>query len=128
MSMDPEGWERGRDVDFDEMFRRHYEPMVRALGLGCGDFEAAGDAVQEAFIKAYARWRKIRRYESPAGWVRHVALNRLRDHFRRLERGDRAYRRFEAGRDNPVVVPSELAGQELVADLAALPRQQRIAL
>ena len=69
-------------ADFDETFREHYWPMVRSLSVACGDREAAADAVQDAFTRAYARWRRISRYEHPAGWIRHVALNRLRDHFR----------------------------------------------
>ena len=67
-------------ADFDETFREHYGPMVRSLAAACGDREAADDAVQEAFTRAYTRWRRISRYDSPSGWIRHVALNRLRDH------------------------------------------------
>ena len=74
-------------ADFDETFREHYGPMVRSLAAACGDREAAADAVQDAFTRAYTRWRRISRYDSPSGWIRHVALNRLRDHFRREERG-----------------------------------------
>ena len=81
-------------ADFDAVFRDHYEPMVRALAVATGDREAAADAVQDAFIRALSRWRRISRYDNPAGWVRHVALNRLRDHFRRVERGRRAVDRL----------------------------------
>ena len=63
-------------ADFDETFREHYWPMVRSLSVACGDREAAADAVQDAFTRAYARWRRISRYDHPAGWIRHVALNR----------------------------------------------------
>ena len=40
----------------------------------------AEDAVQDAFERAFVHWRRIARYDDPAGWIRHVALNRLRDH------------------------------------------------
>ena len=81
-------------ADFDETFREHYGPMVRSLAAACGDREAAADAVQDAFTRAYTRWRRISRYDSPSGWIRHVALNRLRDHFRREERAGRARTRL----------------------------------
>jgi RNA polymerase sigma-70 factor (ECF subfamily) len=61
-------------ADFDETFREHYGPMVRSLAAACGDREVAADAVQDAFTRAYARWRRISRYDDPSGWVRHVAL------------------------------------------------------
>ena len=120
----------GRDdgvADFDATFREHYEPMVRGLGLACGDREVAADAVQDAFLRAYARWGRISRYDDPAGWVRHVALNRLRDHFRRATRGQRAVERLvHRGDANPVLPPEPPA--DLSALLDTLPHQQRIAV
>lgn len=110
---------------FEETFRVHFGPMVRALTVAGGDREVAADCVQDAFTRAYTRWRRISRYDDPPGWIRHVALNRMRDHFRRQARRDRAVERL-ATLDETVVeappVPSELA-----AVLATLPPQQRIA-
>jgi RNA polymerase sigma-70 factor, ECF subfamily len=126
MEADPSG---GGDADFDTTFRDHYAGMVRSLGLACGDREAAADAVQEAFTRAYVRWRRISRYDDPAGWVRHVALNRLRDHFRRAERGRRAVDRLAGqaavGAD---AAPPKAGDEELLNSLVELPRQQRIAV
>jgi RNA polymerase sigma-70 factor (ECF subfamily) len=114
-------------ADFDEVFRDHYDDMVRSLAVACGDREAAADAVQEAFTRAFVRWRRIGRYDDPAGWVRHVALNRLRDEFRRAERGRRAVERL--GRRAPTVTdPPSLPDDSLLGAVAALPRQQRIAV
>jgi len=114
--------------DFDEIFRVHYDRMVRALGVACGDREAAADAVQDAFTRAYARWGRIGRYDDPAGWVRHVALNRLRDHFRRAERGRRAIARLAGRADTSDAPPEPELPSGVLDDLAALPQQQRIAL
>jgi RNA polymerase sigma-70 factor (ECF subfamily) len=104
--------------------------MVRSLSVACGDREAAADAVQDAFTRAFVRWRKISRYDDPAGWIRHVALNRLRDHFRRSERGRRAVERLGGQTDHamegpelPAESPDALAGA-----VARLPKQQRIAV
>jgi RNA polymerase sigma-70 factor (ECF subfamily) len=114
-----------RVVDFDETFRRSYEQMVRTLTVACGDREVAADCVQEAFLRAYPRWRRVSRYEDPVGWIRHVAINKMRDHFRKVERGKRAVGRIAAQAEAVVAAPAEPS--ELAAMLASLPAQQRIA-
>jgi RNA polymerase sigma-70 factor (ECF subfamily) len=104
--------------------------MVSSLAVACGDREAAADAVQDAFTRAFTRWRRISRYDDPAGWVRHVALNRLRDHFRRAERGRRAVEKLGARETatsaTPPVEPRE--GADVLERVGELPRQQRIAV
>ncbi len=79
------------DDEFERFFLANYDAVLRVLVVTTGDRERATDATQEAFIRAYARWSKIRGYESPAGWVRRVALNASRDSFR----SDRRRRRRE---------------------------------
>jgi len=115
-------------ADFDATFHEHYEPMVRSLSIACGDREAAADAVQDAFIRAYARWRRISRYDDPAAWVRRVALNRLRDHFRHAERGARVVQRLGGQSEHTTPAPSEPPDDDVLVLLATLPRQQRIAM
>jgi RNA polymerase sigma-70 factor (ECF subfamily) len=114
-------------ADFDDTFREHYWPMVRSLSVACGDREAAADAVQDAFMRAYARWRRISRYEHPAGWVRHVALNRLRDHFRHEQRATRARERI-AGDVPSSVDTTVLPDDALLSAVRRLPAQQQIAV
>ena len=116
----------GAPADFDATFRAHYWPMVRSLTVACGDREVAADAVQDAFTRAYARWRRIARYDDPAGWVRHVALNRIRDHYRKAESGRRAVDRLGSQTDHTVAGPEPTAG--IVPLLEALPTQQRTAM
>jgi RNA polymerase sigma-70 factor (ECF subfamily) len=74
--------------DVGELFDREFTRLVRALGVAF-DPESAADAVQEAFIEADRRWRRVSTFEDPAGWVRRVAVNRLlngqRNHRRRAE-------------------------------------------
>jgi RNA polymerase sigma-70 factor (ECF subfamily) len=114
-----------RPLDFDDTFRRCFGPMVRSLAVAAGDREVAADCVQDAFMRAYVRWRRVGRLDDPVGWIRHVAVNRMRDHFRKLERGGRAFTRLRAELPTSVEAPKEPSG--LAALLAALPPQQRIA-
>lgn len=113
-------------ADFDATFRAHYGPMVRALTVACGDREVAADAVQDAFTRAYARWRRIARYDDPAAWVRHVAVNRIRDHYRKAKRGRRAVDRLGSRTDHTIAGPEP--AEDLDPLLAALPPQQRTAI
>ena len=76
-------------------------------------------------MRAYVRWHRVSRLEDPVGWVRHVAVNRMRDHFRKLERGGRAFARLRV--QHPVVTEAPKEPTELAALLAQLPMQQRIA-
>jgi RNA polymerase sigma-70 factor (ECF subfamily) len=99
--------------------------MVRSLAVACGDREVAADCVQEAFTRAFVRWGRVSRLEDPAGWVRHVALNKIRDHFRKAERGRRAVERLQADARTVADAPAEPS--DLAERLAALPEQQRIA-
>ena len=112
-------------ADFDDTFRRCYAPMVRSLTVAAGDREVAADCVQDAFMRAFARWRRVSRLDDPPAWIRHVAVNRLHDHFRKTTSGKRAVTRLESE-----VIPTS-PEPELPSDaehlLAILPPQQRIA-
>jgi RNA polymerase sigma-70 factor (ECF subfamily) len=106
--------------DLGEVFRVEFGRLVGALAVAFGA-EAAADAVQEAFIAADRRWSRVGKYEDPAAWVRHVALNRLRNERRN------ARRRVEI---LTAVRPAKITDltDELIdlrAALLALPRQQR---
>jgi RNA polymerase sigma-70 factor (ECF subfamily) len=72
--------------DFDEFYATHFDVVARAIGLAAGDRELARDATQEAFARALRRWRRVREMDRPDGWVYVVAMNQLRDHWRRLDR------------------------------------------
>jgi RNA polymerase sigma-70 factor (ECF subfamily) len=114
-------------VDFDDVFRAHYARMVGSLSAAAGDRELAADCVQEAFIKAYARWSRISRYDDPVAWVRRVALNKLRDSGRREGRKRKALERLGGRPTTPVPEP-EGPAPGLAPLIAPLPPRQRTAL
>ena len=117
------------EADFEQAFVDNYERLVNSLTAIVGDRELARDSVQEAFVKASTRWRKIRGYDDPMAWVRRVAINRSRDHLRATERRRRREQRVvdQSRQVDPVdsdAVDSAIRLHEL---LAGLPPQQRAA-
>jgi len=113
--------------DFDVFIVEHYERLVRSLTAVTGDRELARDSVQDAFVKASARWRRISRYDDPVGWVRRVAINRSRDlHRSDRRRRDREHRVSTGEATDEPDRSADLAGALHVEELfAALPTQQR---
>lgn len=107
----------------EDLFAEEYDRLVGALGVAF-EPEAAADAVQEAFIAADRRWSRVSRLEDPAGWIRRVALNRLRTG-RRLGRR----RREILGTLRPAR-PDDLTAElvDLQAAVDALPDRQRMAV
>lgn len=116
--------------DIDSIFRLHYGRLVRALTVVSGDRERAADAVQEAFVKAHLRWRKLQRYDDPVGWIRRVAINRLRDDHRREQRKRSAVDRLEGEALSTPDRTHDVSVRDasLMALLGDLPRQQRLCL
>ena len=100
--------------------------MVRSLTLITGDAELAADCVQDAFVRAYARWPRISTYDSPASWVRRVAINRSRDVFRST--GRRRTTEQSAATSEVHLDPEPLADQDLRTVLGQLPDRQRAAV
>lgn len=60
--------------EFASFFRAEYPGIVGELSLILGDRSRAEDVVQEAFARAFARWRRLSSYERPGAWVRRVAI------------------------------------------------------
>ena len=111
--------------ELEPLFRAHYARLVRAVALVCGDGEVAADAVQEAFVRAHVRWRRLRHYDDPVGWIRRVALNLVHDEHRRARRKRRAIDRLAA---EPAAVDAGPETGTLARLLETLPRQQRTAV
>ena len=73
---------------FDSWYRQAYPRVVRAVVVACGQNELARDAASVAFTKAFERWNRVGRMESPTGWTVRVALNDVRRRERRRRRHD----------------------------------------
>ena len=72
--------------DFDELYRTRRDRLVVQIAAITGDPSEARDFVQEAFIRAWAKWDRISTYDDPEGWVRRVAYRLAVGRWRRTRR------------------------------------------
>lgn len=69
----------GKLLDFNDLYAAEFPRVYRAAWLLARNEETAMEAAQEAFAKAWARWRRLREQEWVVGWLVKVALNEVRD-------------------------------------------------
>jgi RNA polymerase sigma-70 factor, ECF subfamily len=112
---------------FEEFFDLHYQRLLRAMFLATGDRHEAEDLAQDAFVRVYERWDRVRGMEQPDGYLYRIALNLRRSRLRRLAT---ATRRLLGGRSEEAPDPATGATERdvLRRALAALPDSQRDAV
>lgn len=86
---------RGDAVDFDEVFRRHHDGLLRLTGLLCGDAAWAEDVVAEVFARLFRRWEPgaIRDVDA---YLRRAVVNEVAGEFRRRTRARKRVARLAA--------------------------------
>jgi RNA polymerase sigma-70 factor, ECF subfamily len=114
------------DVDgFDAFYRGTSRRLLHyAYGL-TGNPTEAQDLVQEAYARAWQRWRRLVGYDDQEGWLRLVVTRLATDRWRRL--GVRRAAAAASRPPAPVDPPSENTVL-LVGALRTLPVPQRRAL
>jgi RNA polymerase sigma factor (sigma-70 family) len=109
-------------VEFAEFFSAEYPGLVRGLWLLTADLAEAEDLAQEAMARAFERWERIGRMDSPGGYVYRAAVNLNRKRLRHL--AVRARRLLATGpRDDPVQQVD--IGSDVREAIASLSRGQR---
>jgi RNA polymerase sigma-70 factor (sigma-E family) len=112
---------------YDDFYVALWPHLVRTTYAVSGDLGVAEDAVQTAFAKAYRSWRRISRLESPAAYVRKMAVNEV------LNTRRTAHARREVVRaslpDAPGPSPGDPgAHDEMWRAVSTLPPRQRAVL
>ena len=110
----------------DELARRHYPAVLAALGRQIGDYEAARDLAQDAFLDAFRALGTLRTPSAFPAWLRRIARNRTVQVFRQRAVAPRDVPLEEA----PEVVSPSLTPEQLLVrrTLAALSPEDRAVL
>lgn len=93
--------------------------MVRMISPIVGSVADAEAIAQDAFLKAFTRWKRIGQYDKPGAWVRRVAI---RDAVRFAERNRRTVPGPPVRTDPTDAVAAHL---DLQGALLGLPPKQR---
>jgi RNA polymerase sigma-70 factor (ECF subfamily) len=109
-------------LGFEAFYAAQYQRVFKAIYLSSGDRELAHDITQEAFQRAFARWRRLSKQEWAGGWVMTTALNLLRKDRRRPR--DATLDPVQHDRGTRAIG----ADQDLMNGLRALPHRQRTAV
>jgi RNA polymerase sigma-70 factor (sigma-E family) len=108
-----------------------YSEHAAALGklafLLTGDPRLAEDLVQEAFVRAFARFAHLRRYDALHAYLRRTVVNLAGKHLRRAKR-ERAYVAEEASALATTPQADVALREGLWIALRKLPHRQRAAL
>lgn len=113
-------------MTFEDAYRAHYRSVVASSWTICHDRHLAEELAQEAFARAYRRWRKLDGGDYAVPWLHRVVMNLTISHVRRRTRGSQLEGRHAA---TPTAIVDKHTDQEwLVTTLRHLPKRQREAV
>jgi len=110
---------------FAEFYRDTYAGLVAQLYAYTGNLGEAQDAAQEAYVRAWTRWRHVSTFDDPRAWVCRVGYNVAISRWRRARTALAAL--YRHGPASSVPAPSSDL-PDLVAALRQLPEPQRRAV
>lgn len=87
---------RAGDIEaWSRLYQEHFDRVFRHVAYLTGDTSAAEDLVQEVFARAFVGLAQFEGRAAFAGWLRGIAVNIVRKHWRSRYRGDQAMDRLE---------------------------------
>lgn len=116
------------EAEFVDFVHGSAARLRRMAFLMCGDWHRAQDVVQQAYVRLYVAWPKLRRAEAFDSYARRTVLSVLRDDMRRpWWRRERT--RGELPETATVGAHTAIDNQLLVVELLqSLPERQRAVL
>ncbi len=112
-------------AEFELFFDAERQRLFRALYLVTGSPSEAEELAQDAFLKVWEHWDRVRSMESPVGYLYRTAFNASRNRYRRMLRAT-ANTSFVRGNADPFAA-SDLR-DSVVRAVRDLPPRQRAAL
>jgi RNA polymerase sigma factor (sigma-70 family) len=116
---------RGAVLDFQEFFEAEYERLGRALYVLTGSQTDADELAQDAMVRVYERWSRVRTMDSPTGYLFRTAMNLYRSRLRQIKLRSRKQVDSRPQRDGFAAVEDR---DELRRLISTLPLRERQAL
>lgn len=111
------------DAEFHDFYQAHWSRLVAALSLAVPQEVDPEDVAQEAFTRAFSRWRTVAAHPSPEGWLFLTAFRVSHGLRRRLD-----VRRKKMAPQSEAVDETAFTGSLLAEILGSLPPRQRAVL
>lgn len=87
---------RAGDIEaWSRLYQDHFDRVYRHVAYLLGDAQAAEDFVQETFARAFVGLKTFHGQGAFSGWLRGIAVNVVRKHWRSRYRSARAMDRLE---------------------------------
>jgi len=113
---------------FEDWARQSGPQLLRFAQVVTGRDDAA-DAVQDALVAVFSRWRRLSQAGTPAGYARRVIVNRHISRWRRWGRREQLAEKVESAPDSGADVAAAVSDAALARQvLAELTPQQRAAV
>ena len=114
-----------RPATFEELFELERRRLFGALCLLVGHRHEAEELAQDAFLRVWERWDRVRTMADPVGYLYRTAMNGFRSRYRRSRL---ALRRPFAAREPRDAMAAVEDRDEVVRRLARLTQGQRAAV
>jgi RNA polymerase sigma-70 factor, ECF subfamily len=105
---------------FEDFYASNFDSVYRAVFVATGDEDGSLEATQEAFKRAFVRWRRLSQHDWAGGWTMTTALNVYRRSHRR-----RDFSVYEVNREQEPIDPTSRL--DVVDALRTLPPRQQTA-
>jgi RNA polymerase sigma-70 factor (sigma-E family) len=115
------------------LFDLHYLPLCRLACLLLGDSALAEDVVQEAFLRTFAGWKRLRDPERAEQYLRRSVVNLCTSRFRRRGAEQRGNAKFGVGGGDEDASRSWSSDRQdtvvvVLAAVRCLPPRQRMSI
>jgi len=115
----------GGSRDFEEFFLAWHLPVYRALWLVIRNGHEAEEVMQDAFVRVWERWDRVRTMERPEAYLFRTAMN---VHRSRLRRAMTAVRRTVGALPDDDAIATVEQRDAIVRAMGRLTRSQRAAV
>jgi RNA polymerase sigma factor (sigma-70 family) len=115
----------GEPVSFEELFHEERTRLFRALCVLTGNRAEAEDLAQDAFVRVWSTWDRVRAMDDPTGYLYRTAMNGARSRYRRSVLAVKRQLRPRDPRDELATADERV---EMARSLRRLTHKQRSAI